>query len=81
MLYLTPAELEAMAEEFSVMISRWSDHSRFHKDQHAPHDTDDRQQVFVFTHAFPITDKPQRSANRHSRHHPRRVHPSRGRRA
>jgi DNA-binding transcriptional ArsR family regulator len=63
-LYLNPDELEAMAEDLSAVISRWSDRSRFHKDQQGPHDTDDRQQVFTFTHAFPITDKPQRSVPR-----------------
>ena len=61
-IYLTPEELQQLRTEMYELVARWGEYSRQAvKDGSARPlgDTDsDREQVFIFTHAFPVEDWP-----------------------
>lgn len=65
-LYLNQEELRQLGDELGAIITAWGERSR---DQRKADDSagagaqaggNDREQVFVFTHAFPFEDKPVR---------------------
>ncbi len=62
MLYLNQEELQQLADELGAIIAAWGERSRQQRkaddSSGAQEDGKDREQVFVFTHAFPFADKP-----------------------
>ena len=62
MLYLNQEELRQLGDELGAIITAWGERSRAQRKTDdsagAQADGNDREQVFVFTHAFPFDDKP-----------------------
>jgi len=58
LLDLNQQELHQLAGELDAVIARWGERSRQHRqDGNAGGQTQGREQVFVFTHAFPFSDR------------------------